>query len=422
VRARVLKRTGALGAGTIAGGLLAYVFFAMATRALGGGDAAPISVLWTYWTMAAAILTFPLQHWTIRLITQGAERTLARSRIRIWVGTAVLSAVSGLVAYLARGVLFHDPTIVYPAMVAGITAGATFSGSVRGGLAGRGRYAATGMSMAAENLVRVVLGAAVVLSGGDAKAFGLALVVGPLSGFLWPSTLRYHDRDSGGTELISSPLALASGVAAGSLIAQVVLTGGPVAVAVLGGAPEQVTSLFVTMAVWRAPYLIALGMAPQLTPALTRMALADDSRRLRSVRRWILTAVVGLAVVAFIAGATVVEPGLRTVFGPDVVLPWRTPALIGVGTMVAVGNLGLLLLMLACGTSRPLNWGWLTAVVVGAALLLTLPLEPLDRVVTAFVAAQVTAFAWMLAAPLRELRATATQEMGHFTGEGPPGM
>ncbi len=410
-------RTGALGAGTIAGGLLAYVFFAMATRALGARDAAPISVLWTYWTMAAAILTFPLQHWTIRLITQGAEGTLARSRSRIWVGTAVLSAFSGVVAYLAREVLFHDQSIVYPAMVAGITAGATFSGSVRGGLAGRGRYAATGMSMAADNLVRVLGGAVVVVNGGGAVAFGLALVAGPLSGLLWPSSLRYHDRDSGGTELISSPLALVSGVAAGSLIAQIVLTGGPVALAALGGAPQQVTSLFVTMAVWRAPYLIALGMAPQLTPTLTRMVLADDSRRLRSVRRWILTSVVGLATIAFIAGATVVEPGLRLVFGPDVALPWHTPALIGVGTTVAVGNLALLLLMLACGTSRPLNWGWLTAVVVGAALLITLPFEPLDRVVTAFVAAQVIAFAWMLAAPLRELRAPMD-----FTAEGPPGM
>jgi O-antigen/teichoic acid export membrane protein len=420
VRTRVFKQTGALGAGTVVGGLLAYAFFAMATRTLGASDAAPVSVLWTYWTMAAAILTFPLQHWTIRLLTRGDEGTLARSQKRIWVGTAIVSTVSALLAYLARDVLFHDPTVAYPAMVAGITAGAALSGLVRGGLAGRGRYAATGMSMATENLLRVSLGVAVVLAGGAAVAFGFVLVIGSFSGFFWPSTLRFGGRSTAATESIASPLALASGLAAGSLIAQVVLTGGPVALAALGGTPQQVTSLFVALAVWRAPYLVSLGLAPQLTPALTRMALAGDEQRLRRARRWTLLAVLGAAAVAFLAGATIVGPVLRVVFGSDVVLDWQTAALIGVGTAAAVGNLVLLLLMLALGTSRPVNRAWLAAVAVVASML-AIPLSPQDRVVSAFVAAQLTAFAVLLAAPLRGQPAPATQEAADVTSQTPLG-
>jgi O-antigen/teichoic acid export membrane protein len=421
VRTRVFKQTGALGAGTVVGGLLAYAFFAMATRTLGASDAAPVSVLWTYWTMAAAILTFPLQHWTIRLLTRGDEGTLARSQTRIWAGTAVVSAFSALLAYLARDVLFHDSTVAYPAMVAGITAGAALSGLVRGGLAGRGRYAATGVSVAAENLLRVALGVAVALAGGGAVAFGLALVVGSFSGFLWPSSLRFGDRITGAAESISSPLALASGLAAGSLIAQIVLTGGPVALAALGGTPQQVTSLFVALAVWRAPYLVSLGVAPRITSALTRMTLAGDEQRLRRARKWTLLAVLGAAVLAFLAGATIFDPVLRMVFGRDVVLDWQTPALIGVGTAAAIGNLVLLLLMLALGTSRPVSRAWLAAVVVVAAILVGVPVSPLNRVATAFVAAQLTAFALLLAAPLRGQQGPAARDAADATSQTPPG-
>ncbi len=421
VRTRVFKQAGALGAGTVVGGLLAYVFFAMATRTLGADDAAPVSVLWTYWTMAAAILTFPLQHWTIRLLTRGAEGVVARSRGRIWAGTAVVSAFTALLAYLARNVLFRDTTLAYPAMVAGITAGAALSGLVRGALAGRGRFAATGLSLATENFLRVVLGVVVALAGGGAVAFGLVLVLGSFSGFFWPWSLRFDARDTAASDSISSPLALASGLAAGSLIAQVVLTGGPVALAALGGTPRQVTSLFAALAVWRAPYLVTLGVTPRLTPALTRMTMAGDERHLKSARKWILLAVLGASIVAFLAGATVISPLLRAVFGPDVALDWKTAALIGVATVVAVGNLVLLLLMLAAGTSRPVNRAWIIAAAGVAVILVAAPLRPLDGVVAAFVAAQLIAFTLLLASPIHCRPGAAAQEVGDATSQMPLG-
>ena len=58
----------ALAAGSLTSGVLAYVFFAISTRALGAEAAAPVSVLWTYWSFAAAALTFPLQHWITRSV------------------------------------------------------------------------------------------------------------------------------------------------------------------------------------------------------------------------------------------------------------------------------------------------------------------------------------------------------------------
>ena len=58
---RPLRDTSALAVGSVVSGLLAYVFFAMVTRALGPEPAAPVSVLWAWWSFAGAALTFPLQ-------------------------------------------------------------------------------------------------------------------------------------------------------------------------------------------------------------------------------------------------------------------------------------------------------------------------------------------------------------------------
>ena len=62
-----------LAAGSVVSGLLAYVLFALVTRGLGAEVAAPVSVLWTLWTFAAAALTFPLQHWITRSVVAGHE-------------------------------------------------------------------------------------------------------------------------------------------------------------------------------------------------------------------------------------------------------------------------------------------------------------------------------------------------------------
>ena len=62
-----------LAAGSVVSGLLAYVLFALVTRGLGAVAAAPVSVLWTVWALAAAAFTFPLQHWIARCLTAGRE-------------------------------------------------------------------------------------------------------------------------------------------------------------------------------------------------------------------------------------------------------------------------------------------------------------------------------------------------------------
>ncbi len=74
-RATTARRdTSLLAVGSLVSGLLAYVFFALVTRALGAGPAAPVAVLWAWWSFAGAAITFPVQHWISRTAALAGRR------------------------------------------------------------------------------------------------------------------------------------------------------------------------------------------------------------------------------------------------------------------------------------------------------------------------------------------------------------
>lgn len=406
-KGRVARDSAALATGSIVAGLLAYAFFALATRSLGADGAAPVSVLWSYWSLAAAVLSFAVQHWIIRTLAHdGHEGIVARSLPRITAAAFVLVALSGLVAFAFRYSLFNDEGLAFPAMVAGITIGAYFTGLVRGALAGRRRYVATAVFLVAETAFRVVLASGVAVAGGDAKAFGIALVAGPLVGLIWLSSLRFDHGPSDSTAL-RNPLALASGIAGGSLIAQIVLTSTPVVLATVGGAPQEVTSLFLALALWRAPYLVALGITPQLTAVLTAFVVRRQSQRLAQIRALTVVSVVVGAGGATVVGVTVLQPALQLAFGEDVMLePWALAG-IGIGTAVALGNLVLMLMLLALGRSGVATGAWALAVGGAAGWIGLSGMAPLPTVVVAFGVAQVIAFVVFLAFSRRPLRAVS---------------
>lgn len=379
-----------LAAGSAAAGIFVYLFFALATRSLGAEGAAPVAVLWTYWAIAAAVLTFAVQHWTIRTLTHdGHGGTIARSLPMLSMSTALLAVLTGGVAFVFRETLFGDDGLVFPALTAGITAGSFFVGLVRGALAGRRRYPATAVSLLGENAVRVVAATGVALAGGGPEAFGLALVVGPLICVVWLGSLRFDSGAAGSA--VRNPLALVSDVAGGSLIAQVVLTGTPMVLAATGGSPAAVTSLFVALAVWRAPYVIALGITPQVTAAFTRLVADERFRRIARIRLFVGLGVLAGAGVAVLASFTVMPALLRLAFGPAVRLDEPVLATLGIGTVIALGNVVLLLLLLAYGRTRPATRAWAAALVVSAIWLLLSPMPPESRVVVAFLLAQFTA-------------------------------
>ncbi len=384
----------ALALGSAVSGLLAYVFFALVTRALGAEEAAPVAVLWTYWSFAAAALTFPLQHWTVRaIVAAGGEGPVRKAVPPIAALTLAVALLAGAATWAIRDTLFHRDGWSFPLLVVAVTVGSAFLGIVRGMLTVRDRLAAVGLILIAENAVRCVLAA--VLIAGDvttARYYGLALAAGQLVGFGWPSVLRLGR--TGATD--QGWLRFVAGASGGQVISQVVLTGGPVALALLGGSPAQVTGLFVALALFRAPYTLALGAVSPATGVLTRLVVAEQHAAIRRVLAGLVTATVlgvGLAAaVGWFAGPAL----LRLVFGASIDVSAQVCLLTAVGSALSLGTLLLSLVAMAHDRSHTTLRSWMVAAVAAGVTIVVGPGSPLTTVTLAFLVAQLVAFATLL--------------------------
>ena len=393
------RRRGHLGApvvGAAVTGVLAYVVFALTTRTLGSEAAAPVSVLWSYWTLAGAAFTFPIQHWVTRTVAAEGEAEVRASLPRVGAAVFVLAAGSGVVAYVLRDPLFHQGSATWPGLVALVSLGATLMGLVRGGLAGRHRFVALGWSLVLENLVRcVAIGVLAIAGVRDAGWYGASLVLGYVTVVMWSPAMRFArvvgHRPAGG------PLRSLSGTAGGQLLGQVVLTSGPVLLALLHGDPAKVTALFAALALFRAPYVLGLGAVAPLTGWLTRHVIAQ---RTDVLRRFRIGAVVGTVVGGVLAagfGAVAGPLLLRLVFGSDVRLGGGACAVVAVASLIALANLVVAISAIAQDRSRVLVTVWVAAVVAAAAAVMWWPAGDLHRVVWAFFLAELVAFVGLVA-------------------------
>lgn len=382
----------ALAAASVIGGLFAYLFIAVGTRHFGTDDFSGVAQLWTIWFFGSSVLTFPIQHWVIQRLRidghGGAVRAVLPrlSLVALSLGLAVVVAT-----FAVRADMYGRDDAAYPLIAGGITIGAAAMGLLRGGLAGRSRFLATASALAGENLVRFAFGLAVVAAGATVGWYGAAILTGSLVILAWPSALRFDGPAVDGV----SPVAFLGNVAGGTVIAQSVLTAGPVVLSLVGGTRDEVTSLFTALALFRAPYIVALGLAIRMTATLTDLAAAGRADDLLRIQRRMVAA--GAAVmVAGGAGAALVGPTvLRVVFGDEVDLTGAACAGLAVGSLAALATLGLTLVQMTDGAGRRVLRTWATALAVGVVTMVALPLEPLPRVVAAFLASELTAFVLM---------------------------
>ena len=391
-----------LAAGSVGAGVLAYVFFAASTRAVGATDAAPIAILWSWWGFAAAGLTFPVQHWITRTATaagEGAVRSAWAVPVRLVLGA---SAVAGGAAWLARETLFAgDAWFVLLTVLVGLGAGGM--GVVRGLLGARRRYAAVGAVLVAENLVRCLAAAVLVaLDVDDPVAYGVALVLGYAACAAWPSAWRTRRGGTPGAPGGAASAGTVLGGAAGAqVVGQAVLTGGPVLLALLGGSPTEVTVLFATLALYRAPYTVLLGQVVQLTGALTRLVVAGRLDRMTRVEHGVLA----LTAVGVSVGAAVgvwLGPWLvRLVFGDEVSVEQGVSVALAVGSVLALATLVQGVVLLAYGHPQRTLLAWLLALVPAALVLVASPGSPITTVAIAFLVAEGVAWLSLVAVTRR---------------------
>lgn len=396
------RDTTALAAASLVSGVLAYVVFAVVTRALGAEGAAPVSVLWTWWGLSAAAITFPVQHWITRTVAaHGGFRVIRTSLLPLAVGTVAAAAVVGAVTWLVRDQLFHSDGVAFPALVACLTIGSSLMGVVRGGLGARRRFRVLAMTLLVENGVRCIgVGALWAADVEEPAAYGAVIVAGLLTGLVWPGSLAFPatgDLAVGGRR---AAFALLAGVSSGQLLGQVVLTGGPVILALIGGAPGAVTALFVALSVYRAPYIVAVGVVPQITGRVTLLVVEGRHHELHRLRLALAAGTLVLALGAVGVGIWVGPPLIRAVFGSDIILPAAASAMIAAGSVFAVANLVAAVLALAHGHSRVAAFSWLCGMACASVVLVT-GLSDLDRIAAGFLIAEAVTFVVLLADGIR---------------------
>ncbi len=382
--------------GSAVSGLLAYVFFALVTRALGSAPAAPVAVLWTYWSFSAAALTFPLQHWIVRSVAAaGGDEGQVRRAARTIVPTVLVTAVVvGGVAFAVREQLFDRDDVTFPLLAALVTVGSAYTGVVRGVLTARRRLTAVAIALVSENGTRVVLAAALMAGAVMTPGwYGAALVAGLLVALCWPSVLRLG---RAGAEAGTPWARFVLRTSGGQVLSQALLTGGPLALTLLGGSSAQVTGLFVALALFRAPYTLAIGAISPVTGVLTRIHVAGRHAFLHRVTLGLGAATVVACVAAGLLGGLAGPFLIELVFGASVQVTARVGVLTAAGSALALGALSLSLLALARDRSHLILRSWALAGAAAAGVLVVGPGQPLDTVLAAFITAQVIGFTALL--------------------------
>jgi len=386
---RNLRRdSSVLMAGSVANGLLAYVFVVMGTRTLGAEAFASVAVLWGFWAFSGAALAFPIQHWVIRQIEiDGESRGVAAALPRLALAAIGVALAEGLVGVLFGERLFGSTTWLWPAAIVVLALGTATLGLVRGLLAGRGDFGGAAAVIGGENLARVV--AAVVMIGvwRSPEGFAVALLCGPLIALGWSSVVRDLKDPRG----VPPKIRLAGTSGLGSVLSQTILHGGPVVLAVIGGSPTEVTILFSTLALFRAPYLIGIGLTLRSTGPVSRMVIAGDYRGIARLGALIAVIASALAGIAAVVSAFIGPTAVALVFGESTRPERWVAAAAAAASVLAIAGLWQFVGLIASGRERALVTSWVAALVTAGLTVAFFPGAGTTRVVAAFVAGEVVA-------------------------------
>jgi len=380
----------ALALGTAVAGIAAYGYIAVGTRVYGATEFAPVAVVWSLWPAAAAAFAFPLEQWIAREMAEGgsAERRVRAMLEAALPAIATICILGGAVAWLAGERLFGEAGPLYPAILVAVCIGAASMGVLRGGLAGRGRYRASAVATALENVIRLVPALIVAAAGLGVRAFAAVLVLGPLVGLVWPEAFRYRT-EPGDTAPAGTARSFGA-LAGGALLAQIVLAAPPVILAVMVGPTEAVTGVFVALALFRAPYLVAVGVSvralPRLTRDLARSTHAQLGRALGAIAAATTIAMAATALVAPLVMPTVIE----LIFGADSVPSDGAIAGLAAGVVGAHGALAAMLALLVAGRNEIALHAWIVGCLANL-FLLALPVADETKVAVAFAGAELIA-------------------------------
>jgi O-antigen/teichoic acid export membrane protein len=391
--------------GTLASGVLAYVFNVLAARTLGPDVYGGVGALWAGMFLLAVFLYRPLEQTLSRAISDhvargGDARPAVRSAARLGVAVAAASSLALLAAWgpITDG-LFDGRAVLTAALVVGL-AGYGVSYFVRGLLGGVRWFGGYGMLLLADGAIRVLVALPLLFVASPAIA-AVAIALAAIGGGVAPALLRERgalrriagDGRAGSDYPLGSAIRFAGPAAIIAGCEQVLVSGGPLLVLIAGGegAAHDAGVLFAATLLVRAPVFVFQGIQASLLPNLTTFEANGERARLHHATVTVALILAGFAAVVAV-GALAVGPTAMSVMFGDGFDAGRTDLAamaVGIGGFLAAGTFCQALL--ARGRAARAAFGWAVAAVLFVVLELVLPGSAFHRVSLAFGVASLVA-------------------------------
>lgn len=400
-----------VGAGLLLAGITAYAYLALAARALGPQRYAPLSVLWTLVVVVGPGVFLPLEQEIARGLAHRRSRGLGGGPIVRRVAALGVLVAAAFVAgvLLLRDVvlerLFNGDILLLGALVVAIL-GYLGAHLVRGTLGGAGRFNAYGLLVGSEGVVRVGICIVLfVLGSSDAGEYGIALGVAPA---VAAAIVLVRERGlvSDGPDAPWAELSGALGyLLAGSLLAQLLLNAGPIAVKLLADADEAAAAsrFLAGLVLARVPLFLFQAVQASLLPKLAGLVGSDRHRDFRSALARLVAVVSAIGAAATIGALTLGPWALRFLFGPGFGLGRSDLGYLAGASAAFMLALVMAQALIALSRFKDVVAGW----AVGLAtfgLMLRVGSDLLGRVERAFTAGAVVAAIALSLAALAALR------------------
>ena len=312
-----------VGSALILLGASVYLFLVLSARALEPHRYAGLSVLWALVVLVGPGFFHPIEQEVARLVSARRSRGVG-GRPVAWrgavIGFVVALALSAMSLALARPLLrelFQGEPLLLVGLVLSLF-GYAFAHLARGVLAGTGQFRRYGVLLVLEAVTRLLMAFALVVAGvRTAGPFGLAVALPPLLAVAMVLATQRAVLAPGPVVPWSEVSSAIGYLVAGSVLAQVLVNAGPLAVKLLASATEQeLTGRFLAaLILTRVPLYLFQAVQAALLPKLARLASQGRQADFRTAVRRLAVLIVAVGV-GTTFGALALGPQLmRAVFG-----------------------------------------------------------------------------------------------------------
>lgn len=359
-----------VGSGLVLAGASAYGFLILTGRILGPERYAALSALWALVFLAAPGFFFPVEQEVGRVLSErrargaGGGPVVRRALTAASLMALALVAVTLLAGTTVTDRLFDGETLLLVAFLLAIV-GYAFELTARGTLSGNGRFRPYGVMLGAEGVLRLVAAIVLALLGVDSLgAYGLLIGLTPF--FAMAVALpRQRGLVTPGPDAPWSELSTALGfLLAGSVLSQLLVNAGPIAVKLLATPAEsELAGRFLAgLVLTRVPLFLFQAVQAALLPKLAGLAAAGRQADFRTGLRRLLRVVVAIGILATFGAFLVGVPLLRLLFSEAFSLGRRDLTLLAAASAGFMLAQALSQALVALGGHARSALGWAIAI------------------------------------------------------------